>query len=745
MEHSWRVVAEGAKSSAAVPRLSATRRLLELVRLARSRFEEVDVFALVVSEAIERDDIAEAAALPSLPLEELATAAERERDVIEQVIVSEASSLAQADRELRRARASARFWLISSAIVAAAGFIGLVLLLVGFLRGTGFVTAVVAAGVVPVLTVVLKAATMSARALASPQAYASAVATYRLGLLERGVLPFLRERINRALTEDYSLVLRFESARGLSELADEAFEVPTAATEHLKRLIDEMPGGSIGIAGPRGAGKSTLIRAFCTGRFRPPSGLAASVAAPVDYEPRDFILHLYGALCRAIVGEEKPLGALRSPLLRRMAALMTAYVLVAAGVYLIVFDESLPQLSGAQVVGITLLVGAAALVGLSFISMLTTRFPVVSRAADVPFEIVRDAQARLERIRFLQSLSSGWSGELKLPIGGASLNRGRTLIEQETTLPDLVEEFRSFATTVAQVADGLVVGIDELDKIRSTEDAQRFMNDIKGVFGIPKCFFLISISEDALANFDRRGVPVRDAFDSSLDDVVRVGYLPLSGTRRLLQRRVVGLGEGFLCLCHCLAAGLPRDVIRVARAVVREGPAGDAGDPPTLAEVARRLLADDFYAKQHATITAANSLSPLAEVGCALAWLHELRPPEGVDDVRPLSLTSLEGRPDGERAAFRALAQLVDEFAAFSYFSVTALEVFTQLDEPRLRGALQDTASTPFETLARARQSLAVHPRLAWEETTSVRQAWPLVGSAASITMIADQADAATR
>jgi hypothetical protein len=36
------------------------------------------------------------------------------------------------------------------------------------------------------------------------------------------------------------------------------------------------------------------------------------------------------------------------------------------------------------------------------------------------------------------------------------------------------------------------IGIEELDKIDSISDAYKFMNEIKVLFGIPGCFFLVS-------------------------------------------------------------------------------------------------------------------------------------------------------------------------------------------------------------------------------------------------------------
>jgi len=75
---------------------------------------------------------------------------------------------------------------------------------------------------------------------------------------------------NRAVDEQlrvrrlarYSLELRVKRFDGLAELASPEREITTEAYERLNMLLDNLPGGSIGIAGPRGSGKTTLIRAF---------------------------------------------------------------------------------------------------------------------------------------------------------------------------------------------------------------------------------------------------------------------------------------------------------------------------------------------------------------------------------------------------------------------------------------------------------------------------------------------------
>ena len=155
------------------------------------------------------------------------------------------------------------------------------------------------------------------------------------------------------------------------------------------------------------------------------------------------------------------------------------------------------------------------------------------------------------------------------------------------TLPELVASYRGFAETVvsalqdvAQRSDSLavdqvrlIVGIDEIDRIENGEKAEKFLNEIKAIFGIPYCFYAASLSADALANFERRAVSARTVFDTSFDAMLRISRLRLTTARQLLERRAIGLPYLYIALCQVLSGGVPRELMRVARSVfdVRNG------------------------------------------------------------------------------------------------------------------------------------------------------------------------------
>jgi hypothetical protein len=83
--------------------------------------------------------------------------------------------------------------------------------------------------------------------------------------------------------------------------------------------------------------------------------------------------------------------------------------------------------------------------------------------------------------------------------------------------------------------------------------------------------FLVSVSEDALARFALRGIPLRDAFDSTFDTIAEVDRFSVEDARILLERRVVGMPQVLAYYCHALSGGIPRDLIRFCRQCVDVG------------------------------------------------------------------------------------------------------------------------------------------------------------------------------
>lgn len=492
---------------------------------------------------------------------------------------------------------------------------------------------------------------------------------------------------------------------GLSEVPELDNLAPTAKQRELIRLLNEQPGGSFGISGPRGVGKSTLLSMVCDGNLEIGGGraLAINVAAPVEYDGREFLLHLFSSLCRKVLEREiadprlnqeqlisgpihawrrdqalrhmRPLGGLLLALgavfgalslnlgawlsdvnvdfLKREAAPATSMPPEVIGhlqskttnsksdaakqappaATVAQADLRRPTLQAARVearraelakmfgpqvgvlalFGVTCLIIGGALLLQAFIvntaseAELGRRVNIFARALGVRqargkiSPMVEETLNELRNIRFQRSFTAGWSGALKFPAAfemGAT--GGMAFAQNPESLPELVERFRRYATRAAQHYGRVIIGIDELDKLKTTKDAEVFLNNVKSVFNIKGCFYLISVSEHALASFERRGIGFRDAFDSALDLVLQIDYCDLRGSGALLRPRILRWPTPFLHLNHMLSGGLPRDLIRSARDIIAiAGTRGEKG--ATIKLAADEVIAHEARTKIRAT------------------------------------------------------------------------------------------------------------------------------------------------
>ncbi|MEU4512010.1 hypothetical protein AB0G05_21145 [Nonomuraea wenchangensis] len=573
--------------------------------------------------------------------------------------------------------------------------------------------------------VVLARAHAWARTLARLRSFPYSPAQVQLvRSLEDGELTAqIRQRINarrNRLDPTFGVV----ASPGLSESFDSAYHVPTRALHELEELLERLSGASVGIAGPRGSGKSTLLLRYCGDLpSGPRSGdLRLLVSAPVEYAPRDFVLHLFASISTAALrhfgaGRHRHVGP-------RQALVLLAYWLAAealatwpalpADIAVDVLTQLVhrtgpaPQWLADVVDRYDLTPVALAHWSSGLVMLLGLVHFVLSirrQGRDPADEVTARARRNLAQIRYLQTRSGGWSGTVKLPVWvDAQLSGGRSRTEQPLSYPEIVSAFRSYVRDVAgllQPDHSVYIGIDELDKIGSGERAERFLNDIKGIFGLPHTYFMISVSDDAMSAFERRGLPFRDAFDSSFDEIIRVGPLSYAESMRFLYRRVVGLTEPYIAFCHCLSGGLSRDLLRAARAVVRTAYALPS---PALAPICLAVLQDEIRKKAHALMEAAAELP-----GDVLDLLHSQTRRRTDRTPREVAQSLLNRPLDGPAL----------EFAAYSYFCATLEEIFTG----ELTGLR--TAET-FDDLAAARHAFAIDTRLAWRTISAARRACAL-------------------
>jgi hypothetical protein len=496
------------------------------------------------------------------------------------------------------------------------------------------------AGLTPEIAAVLalslaaRWATWRQRRTAAMRDVRTAGREWRETLRTKVVLPFVLERRNEQDERLFDARIGDEAPPGLIEGTEPKRLVMTEAMDQVTDTARHIHSGSLGICGPRGSGKSTILQFFGSG-----SGDNADIRlvlpAPVDYEPRDFIIHLFSQLCAAVPHDP------------------------------------------------------------------------ADRSA-----IAAETRRHLEELKYLSTYSTRVSGTLlPKPILSLTGEKARERAEQPFTLPELVTSFRDYSARVAawrQSVTGssarVVIGIDEVDKIRGGDRAEVFLNDIKAIFGVPGCLYIVSLSEDALTGFAQRTPTIRTTFDSAFDELVSVGPMTYRNSEELLFKRITGVPRPFLALCHVLAGGMPRDLVRAARALID---VAQRVEEKTLANMTRALVRREFESLRGSSI---RQLAENAAPGPILAELHDgqwpgEKPDEFTDAARRLAAAARDAESDAVRRGCQELVLALS-------FAVTVTEVFGSAED-HLIACLRTGEHGIVDDLAAVRHAMTVNLALA--------------------------------
>jgi hypothetical protein len=522
-----------------------------------------------------------------------------------------------------------------------------------------------------------------------------------------------RRREERRAQRSSEPPLRALDASRLVQSLRSGAHVHTDALARVQRLVEGLEGATIGIAGPRGVGKSELAQTLLDTVVVDKQHLTVSVAAPVRYEPREFVLTAFAATCEAVLG-----GRERERRLERwrLNGTVLASVLLGAGVGVYVSTGSIHGTTH-HIVGEALFALGLLVAGMSWLPRRRPRRGALPRRttnlelrmAD-PRAVVHEV---LQEIRYQLTFTGGYEGKLTAAFGEVSAARSIELAQRQESYPDVVARFRAFLECAARAHGRVVIAIDELDKLPA-EDAARFLNDIKAIFAVDGCFFVLSVSDDALRAFELRGIPARDAFDSALDEIVVVRPFSVAQSRRLIDSRTEGMPEELIRVCHVLAGGLPRDVIRHARWTAMA-----SGQGVSATNVGRQLIHDDVAAKLHAVGAALRE----EDAGALARWMSA---GGTVVDSASAFTTWLQDRPTDESTSLpRDLRLATAGATAFAYIMRTASELL--LEEPVPGGVAERVA----DELAAARHELATDPHAAWTACTQTRNERRLEGGTA--------------
>jgi hypothetical protein len=534
--------------------------------------------------------------------------------------------------------------------------------------------------------------------LAREQIAGDAYRRWAVALRDKGVLPAIRDVLNASRQDQYSIYLTIRNAPGLGRGTTRNLYVETPAVSELTSLLRSLGRASVAISGPRGVGKTELLQAYCQGRytsFTGASDLAILVSAPVQYDPRDFVLHLYATTCQRVLSfvHELQSSSGNRPLQARWQ------------------DE----------------------VGLKGYMNKSTLFDSdIPLATDIQ-SLSNSAATRLVRVRHLQTIGGEVSGTLGTKWLGLGTKESMSWAAQPLTYPEIVTDLTNFLQETARVLrlstkagkspSRVLVAIDELDRMGSGDHVRAFLNEVKAIFMAEGCFFLVSVSEDALRSFDLSGVGTREVFDSAFDEIIRVDYLSHALASSLLRKYVVGLSEQYIALVYVLSGGVARELLRVTRSIVEMSRGADKR--LAIHVVVSTLVRDELSRTCRAVRDALLGIRDKGSLATLIRIVDEY--PSAHCDYDALtayilnlrSVTLEEGTDEDE---------LRESLVARICFLATIVAVFHDyLDANRMRWAVDVVQSVGrFESLARARRYVAVNPNLAIDLMHEFRSAWEL-------------------
>lgn len=557
--------------------------------------------------------------------------------------------------------------------------------------------------------------------------------------VESVIMPQMVLAINTLLGEDKDRLLVEQDSEGLRRLQDPSLTVSTSSEGRIASILAQIDGGSIAVAGPRGAGKSTILRKFSSpaeDSIDEVAEISVYLAAPAEYVPRDFLSELFQRLCEAYLkyaGYPLPESIYGEDFKKRWSGIavrifgITWLCLRALLILGIISWLILPEIKA----GYRNLYPAASgdlwefakYAGRFFyrevykVSDRWNIFRIVAGLILATFlpgpnswkkylgsrresELARKAIDYLLRLQVDKTIT--WGASLAAPIirgAGLTFNRGGSASYTPWTLPELVGHMRRFMEEVVSSFEGsthvIVVGIDEIDRIGSVEQAEKFLGEVKAIFGVEKYFFLVSVAEDVGSIFAQRATAGRSILENAFDDVIVVDPLDFTETRELLLKRVPGFTDAFVYLVHALSGGLPRELIRVTRRLVDvNSELDDEINHPRLENLAFALVREQLVEAIRATRNQIWRLSlhsgwteVFEELRLIDLSLREVSPfliSESYQILKRLDELSVPEPPASGSGAMALVDEHEDvakrmlaDFAAFSYFCRTVVDAFS--------------------------------------------------------------------
>jgi hypothetical protein len=394
----------------------------------------------------------------------------------------------------------------------------------------------------------------------------------------------------------------------------------------IEDFIERTDGAVIGLTGVRGAGKSSLIEKIVA-NAKDEGYFTLTISSPTGYDEKAFFRMVFMRLCEEVNKKIEETFGIRTSLekigksegrkrilLSALYLLLPLLVILVASFYVALGELKSITSSSTLILTIVLIIAYIIFPLLAFLARRiykeytrTKKFPKMLGLYILTQEI-------LESLKYEKTTS--YQAEAKVgvisQIAGV-FKIGKELKTRPFTLPGLTSEYKDYISKVieafpvpqsktgqkrtegkgpsliriirSKISGGksgtapsngkAIICIDELDKITDPEQVKKLLRGVKGVLFQKNCYYLISISEDAVKSFKRRFSAERDMLESTFDEIVDLARINLKTARKIAKKRIGykddneplrGVKKSIDMIC-VLSGGIPRELMRNLREI----------------------------------------------------------------------------------------------------------------------------------------------------------------------------------
>jgi ABC-type dipeptide/oligopeptide/nickel transport system ATPase subunit len=392
----------------------------------------------------------------------------------------------------------------------------------------------------------------------------------------------------------------------------------------IENFIERTDGAVIGLTGVRGSGKSSVIEKIVK-NAKDKGYFTLTISSPTGYDEKAFFRMVFSRLCEEVNKKIEEKFRIRTTLdkiakteinkNRTLLFLIFGIPLVILTLIGYFADQPVKDLSTLIKELIPVLTVYILYILLIPLFLLVIRISKEQKRAKRHPKMVglyRLTQDILETLKYEKTTS--YQAEAKVgfisQIAGV-FKIGKELKTRPFTLPGLTSEYNDYISKVIETFEPVpqseteqkrtesnalnpkrrkffgskrgtapsggkaIICIDELDKITDPEQVKKLLRGVKGVLFQKNCYYLISISEDAVKSFKTRFSAERDMLESTFDEIIDLDRINLDIAREIAKKRIGYKDEAepprevkksidMICV---LSGGIPRELMRNLRQV----------------------------------------------------------------------------------------------------------------------------------------------------------------------------------